>query len=237
LQHLVALLLVAMVYYWRISLWIVAIAFTLLVVIGVGVRFLTFGGRAQSLALKGRYDEALAKMAEGADPHHLMQFLRNKVPFPEPRIRMDIAGAAKELLTLRSLASDTGYPRLPLVLRESLRDETNASLAALWQICQHMAVLKEQKLPREELEKRLAPIRDQIHRLVESTNAARAEIARLTLGKFDAEETDVAEPIERLKWQISELRKIESDWREADEKRDENKKLGGSSGTSDKDSA
>jgi hypothetical protein len=203
-------LLIAAVYFWRISLALVGAVALLGLLAWAGHRFLSKSGRASTAMEENNYAAALQLLQQSGKPDQLISALRFKVPFPGEDLKPRMLDAVRELLALRQAAADPANPHLPSELRAELARRTEESLSSLWPLCQKLTLLARSKVKPELLEHRIAGVCTQLEDLARNAEATRNQLAHITLGTSELEIHAATEQVGAMKWQVTEMQRIDA---------------------------
>jgi hypothetical protein len=202
-------LLIAAVYFWRISLALVALLILIGLVAWGGYRFLSKSGRASSALEENDYAAALQLLQESGDHDQLISTLRFKVPFPGEDLKPRMLDAVRELLALQEAAADPANPLIPSELRAELARRTHESLSSLWPLCQKLTLLARSKVKPEVVGERIAGVTTQLEDLARNAEATRNQLAHITLGASELEINVATEQVGAMKWQVTEMQRID----------------------------
>lgn len=202
--------LAAAVYFWRISLALVAVAVCLGLLAWAAHRFLSKSGRAQTAMEDHDYAGALKLLQDGGDADQLISALRFKVPFPSETIKARVLAAVRELLALQDAANDPANPHLPAELRDEIARRTNESLTSLWPLCQKLALVSRAKVKPEAVRERIDGVTQQLEELAANAETTRHQLAQLTLGATPLEIHDATEQVGAMKWQVTEMQRLDA---------------------------
>jgi len=202
--------LAAAFYFWRISLALVALAGLLGVVIWLVYKFVSKSGKAQTAIESHDYAAALKLLQDKGDSDQLISALRFKVPFPGETIKARVLGAVRELLALRSAASDPANPNLPSELRDEIGRRTGESLSSLWPLCQKLALVARAKVKPEALREQIEGVTQQLEELATNAETTRHQLAQLTLGGTPLEIHEATEQVGAMKWQVGEMQRLDA---------------------------
>lgn len=203
-------MLVAAVYFWRISLGIVAVIAVLGIAAWAGYRLLSKIGQAQTAMDENDYASALRLLQESGDEDQLISTLRFKVPFPGETLKARVITAVRELLALQETAADPANPHIPAELREELARRTRESLASLWPLCHKLSLLARSKIKPETMSERISGVTTQLEELARNAEATRHQLAHITLGASELEINEATEQVGAMKWQVTEMQKLDA---------------------------
>ena len=176
-----------------------------------------YGLRAMT-ELARAYGQGPVALSEVARVEHLslgyleqlISALRFKVPFPAETIKARVLAAVKELLALRETAMDPANTHVPGELRDELARRTGESLAALWPLCQKLALVARAKVKPELLKERLDGVAKQLEDLAANAETTRHQLAHLTLGATPMEIHEATEQMGAMKWQVTEMQRLDA---------------------------
>ena len=120
------------------------------------------------------------------------------------RLRTLLLRLATQLINLSTSASDARNP-VPDALKNSVQSEVSVAYEALAQTCQRLEIVAQQGVDPARLEKELEQEAVNLTQLLEATEDAAAEMARLTLSAGRWQVTDASDKFERLGWAAREL--------------------------------
>ncbi len=203
-------LLAAALYFLRFSLTLAAVLAFTGVLIWIGHRLLSGTGRAQAAIDDHDYAAALKLLQESGEHEQLISSLRFKVPFPDKELKERIVQAVRELLALRETAADPANPHIPSGLREEIDRRTRESLSSLWPLCQKLTLIARSKIKPEIISERINGVAAQLQDLARNAEHTRQQLAHITLGASALEINDAAEQVGAMKWQVSEMQKLDA---------------------------
>ncbi|WP_193211421.1 hypothetical protein [Luteolibacter marinus] len=203
-------LLVAAFYFWRISLALAAALLLVGLVVWAAYRLLSKSGRAHTAMDEHDYAAALELLQESGDHDQLISALRFKVPFPTPELKERFVAAVRELLALQETAADPANPHIPSDLRDELARRTRESLSSLWPLCQKLTLLARSKVKPETVQERISGVLGQLADLTASAENTRQQLAHITLGASALEINEATEQVGAMKWQVTEMQKIDA---------------------------
>lgn len=203
-------LLGAAVYFWRFSLRLAAILALLAFAVWAVHRLISKSGRARAAMEDHDYAAALELLQESGDHDQLISSLRFKVPFPTPELKDRFVAAVRELLALQKTAEDPANPHIPSDLRQELARRTRESLSSLWPLCQKLTLLARSKVKPEAMSERIAGVIGQLEDLARNAENTRQQLAHITLGASALEINDATEQVAAMKWQVTEMQKMDA---------------------------
>jgi hypothetical protein len=203
-------LLIAAVYYWRISIAFVGILALTGLLIWAAYRMFSKSGQAQTAMDENNYAAALQLLQESGDHDQLISTLRFKVPFPGEDLKPRMLEAVRELLALQKAAADPANPHIPSELRAELARRTDESLSSLWPLCHKLTLLARAKVKPEALRERIAGVTTQLEDLARNAEATRNQLAHITLGASELEINVATEQVGAMKWQVTEMQRIDA---------------------------
>jgi ribosomal protein L29 len=201
--------LLAALYFWRVSMALVAAASLLGLAAWACYRLFSKSGQAHAAMEENDYAAALLLLQQSGDHSQLTGTLRFKVPFPGSAVKESFLEAVRELLTLQEAAADPANPHLPQGLRDDLARRTGESLASLWPLCQKLTLLARSRVQPELLDERISAVAGQLEELAQSARATRHQLAHITLGASELEIHEATEQVGAMKWQVGEMRKLD----------------------------
>jgi|GEM_PF-4028261 len=204
------LLVVAAVYFWRISLGFAAVAILLGLALWAGYALISKSGRAQAAMARNDYAAALLLLQESGNADQLISALRFKVPFPTEESEARMVEAVRQLLALKDAAADPANPHIPDELREDIDRRTGESLESLWPLCHKLSLLARSKVASEVIEDRVADVTEQLGQLARNAESTRQQLAHITLGASELEINLATEQVGAMKWQVNEMRKLDT---------------------------
>jgi hypothetical protein len=207
---IVIAVLIAAVVFWRFSLVAVGVLVLAGVLAWAGHRFLSKSGRAAAAIEARDYAAGLRLLQEGGDGDALISALRFKVPFPTETVKARLLAAVRELLELRAAAADPANTHLPEELRRDIVRRCGESLASLWPLCQKLALVARAKADTAAIAPRLAAVGEELDALANNATATRHQLAHLTLGADELEIHAATEQVGAMKWQVSEMQKLDA---------------------------
>ena len=128
-------------------------------------------------------------------------------------LRLLLIGLTNQLVALSKSASDARSP-VPAPLKQSILREADAAFDALAQTCERLEVVAAQGVDPARLQTELAQEAANLRQLLDATEDAAAEMARLTLSAGRWKVSDASSKFERLGWAARELTRFN---RELDE--------------------
>lgn len=203
-------LLVAAVYFWRVSLALAATLALLGLLIWGIYRLVSKSGRARAAMDENDYASALHLLQEAGDHDQLISTLRFKVPFPTTELKDRFVTAVRELLALQQAVQDPANPHIPPDLREELDRRTKESLSSLWPLCQKLTLITRSKIKPESVSGRIEGVLGQLSDLAKNAENTRQQLAHITLGASELEINEATEQVGAMKWQVTELQKMDA---------------------------
>ena len=119
-------------------------------------------------------------------------------------LRLLLMGLANQLIALSKSTSDARNPT-PAALKNNILSEVTAAFDALFQTCQRLEIVAQQGVNPARLEKELAQEAANLTQLLQATEDASAEMARLTLSAGRWKVSDASDKFEHLGWAAREL--------------------------------
>ena len=160
---------------------------------------------------RGEIYRGLARALESKRYDLITIYIEWKLKLPEPdtmhdqsRLRILLRGLATQLVNLSISSADARNTVNP-ILKNSLAREVGAAFDALFQTCERLAVVSQLGVSPQHLGRELEQERAILEKLLEATEAAAAEMARLMLsaGRFPVE--DASDKFAQLGWAAREL--------------------------------
>ena len=122
-------------------------------------------------------------------------------------LRLLLMGLANQLVALARSADDGRNPT-PAPLKKSISLEVRAAFDALFQTCERLEVVAQQGVDPARLQLELAQEAANLRQLLDATEEAAAEMARLTLSAGRWKVADSSDKFEKLGWAARELTQI-----------------------------
>jgi hypothetical protein len=198
--------------------WDAALSFALLssmlgaaVIYALLMSFCYHRNAIQRHLLNGRLADAWRLAVEHGEFDALQVYLETKLQLPQPKLRPSILGAFEHLRRLAASAADESNKALTPDLRRYARQRWQKGLTVLGQTVERLALLERQQINPEKLRGRLDGVQLSIDKLAEATEAARIQLANLSLGPErddQAEEANLA--MRQIELVAEELHKFDN---------------------------
>ena len=159
------------------------------------------------LAARGEVRRALTKAARNRRWKWILNYIQTQLALPDPNLRPLLATAAQRLIDLQT-ALGPDNP-LPTPLRETAQTQTNAAFDALFHACARLSIVGRQRIHAEALRPEIEVEAANLRQLLEATEAASVELARLTLLSGRDKAPAVSAQFGQLGWAAGELRRLE----------------------------
>lgn len=144
-----------------------------------------------TLQLPDDYGAAQSEEIRRANPTH-------------SQLRLLLLGLSSQLIALSRSATDNRNPT-PEALKRSISLEVLAAFDALFQTCERLEVVAQQGVDPARLQTELQQEALNLKHLLEATEEAAAEMARLTLSAGRWKVSDASSKFEKLGWAAREL--------------------------------
>lgn len=138
------------------------------------------------------------------DYHPTQSAAVNRANPVHSELRLLLIGLTNQLIALSKSASDARSP-VPSPLKQSILREADAAFDALAQTCERLEVVAVQGVDPARLRDELAQEAANLRQLLEATEDAAAEMAKLTLSAGRWKVSDSSSKFERLGWAAREL--------------------------------
>ena len=159
------------------------------------------------LAARGEVRRALFKAAHNRRWNWITSYIKNQLALPDPALRPLLSSAAQKLIDLQSALGPENP--LPAPLRQTAQIQINAAFDALFHACGRLSIVGKQRVAadalREEIELEIA----NLQQLLQATEAASVELARLTMLSGRDKAPAVSAQFGQLGWAAGELRRLE----------------------------
>ena len=129
------------------------------------------------------------------------------------KLRLLLVALATQLINLRQSADNERNPT-PYALKKGIESEVRAAFDALFQTCERLEIVAQQGVAPERLQSELEQEAANLRQLLQATEEASAEMARLTLSAGRWKVADSSGKFEKLGWAARELTRFN---RELDE--------------------
>ena len=123
---------------------------------------------------------------------------------PRAELRGLLFGLTAQLINLSKSASDARNP-VPNIFKKSISTEVYAAFDALFQFCERLQIVAEGGVDPVRLQTELEQEAANLRQLLEATEEASAEMARLTLSAGRGKVADASDKFARLGWAAREL--------------------------------
>lgn len=155
---------------------------------------------------RGEIYNALRGAATRKQWHVLLPYLKRDLALPDENLRPIIIGGTEKLIAL----GDALGPRNPIpdILQNQAREQIGAAFDALYYACARLSIVAGQGVNVESLRAELEAETANLRQLVEATEAASVELARLTLLAGDGKMPASSQQFGQLGWAAGELRRL-----------------------------
>ena len=155
---------------------------------------------------RGEIYNALRGAATRHQWHVLRPYLKRDLALPDENLRPIILGATEKLIALNNSLG----PRNPIpeVLQKSARQQISAAFDALFFACARLSIVAGQGVNVEALRAELEAENANLRQLLEATEAASIELARLTLLSGAGQMPQTSQQFGQLGWAAGELRRL-----------------------------
>ena len=172
---------------------------------------LTSAAASKQWPLIQNHIEWKLKLPDDRGIHKTAQFQRSAPIHSE--LRLLLVALATQLINLRKSADDERNPT-PFALKKGIEIEVRAAFDALFQTCQRLEVVAQQGVDPARLQSELKQEATNLKQLLQATEEASAEMARLTLSAGRWKVEDSSNKFAQLGWAARELTRFN---RELDE--------------------
>lgn len=159
------------------------------------------------LAARGEVRRALFKAAKNRRWNWILGYINAKLALPDPNLRPLLATAAQRLIELQSALGPENP--LPAPLREGAQTQINAAFDALFHACGRLSIVGRQRISPDALRPEIELEIANLQQLLQATEAASVELARLTLLSHRDKAPAVSAQFGQLGWAAGELRRLE----------------------------
>ena len=159
------------------------------------------------LAARGEVRRALFKAAKNRRFKWILGYIHHQLALPDPGLRPHLARAAQRLIDLQTALGPENP--LPAPLRETAQTQINAAFDALFHACGRLSIVGRQGIPADALRPEIELEIANLKQLLEATEAASVELARLTLLSHRDKAPAVSAQFGQLGWAAGELRRLE----------------------------
>ena len=155
---------------------------------------------------RGEIYKALRGAAAKEQWHVLLPYLKRDLALPDEELRPLIVGGTEKLIALgNSLGPRNPIPEL---LQTQAREQIVAAFDALFYACARLSIVAKQGVDAGAIAPELASESANLQQLVEATEAASVELARLTLLAGDGGMPETSQQWGQLGWAAGELRRL-----------------------------
>ena len=159
------------------------------------------------LAARGEVRRALFKAARNRRWKWIGEYIHYKLALPDPDLRPLLTQAAQRLIELQSALGPENP--LPAPLRHNAQTQINAAFDALFHACGRLSIVGNQRIDAEELRPEIELEIANLQQLLQATQAASVELARLTMLSHRDKAPAVSAQFGQLGWAAGELRRLE----------------------------
>ena len=159
------------------------------------------------LAARGEVRRALFKAAKNRRFNWITGYIHNQLALPDASLRPLLARAAQRLIDLQTALGPENP--LPAPLRQTAQTQINAAFDALFHACGRLSIVGKQGISADALRPEIELEIASLQQLLEATEAASVELARLTLLSGRDKAPAVSAQFGQLGWAAGELRRLE----------------------------
>ena len=159
------------------------------------------------LAARGEVRRALFKAARNRRWKWIGEYLHYKLVLPDPALRPHLTLAAQRLIDLQNALGPENP--LPVPLRHNAQTQINAAFDALFHACGRLSIVGNQRINADELRPEIELEIANLQQLLQATEAASIELARLTMLSHRDKAPAVSAQFGQLGWAAGELRRLE----------------------------
>lgn len=159
------------------------------------------------LAARGEVRRALFKAAKNRRWNWITNYINSQLALPDPNLRPLLAKAAKRLIDLQNALGPENP--LPAPLRQSAQTQINAAFDALFHACGRLSIVGRQGVDAQSLRSEINLEAANLQQLLDATEAASVELARLTMLSHRDKAPAVSAQFGQLGWAAGELRRLE----------------------------
>ena len=159
------------------------------------------------LAARGEVRRALFKAARNRRWNWITSYINYHLALPDPDLRPLLSQAAQRLIDLQSALGPENP--LPAPLRQTAQEQLNAAFDALFHACGRLSIVGKQRIDAEALRPEIEVESANLRQLLEATEAASVELARLTMLSGRDKAPAVSRQFGQLGWAAGELRRLE----------------------------
>lgn len=155
---------------------------------------------------RGEIYNALQGAATRRQWHVLLPYLKRELALPDQNLRPLIGETTEKLI---ALGNSLG-PRNPIpeILQKQAREQIDAAFDALFTACARLSIVAKQGVAAESLRAELEAEHANLRQLLEATEAASIELARLTLLAGGGQMPASSQQFGQLGWAAGELRRL-----------------------------
>ena len=190
----------------EIYLAIIAFLAPPIVVIWIPISYLARHNYGR-LAARGEVRRALLKAARNRRWNWIIGYINHQLALPDPDLRPLLLAAARKLIDLQSALGPENP--LPAPLRETAQTQINAAFDALFHACGRLSIVGKQRINAEDLQEEIEVETANLRQLLDATQAASVELARLTMLSGRDKAPAVSAQFGQLGWAAGELRRLE----------------------------
>lgn len=159
------------------------------------------------LAARGEVRRALFKAARNRRWNWITGYINHQLALPDPALRPLLATATQKLIDLQSALGPENP--LPAPLRATAQTQINAAFDALFHACGRLSIVGKQRIDAQALRPEIELEAANLQQLLEATEAASVELARLTMLSGRDKAPAVSAQFGQLGWAAGELRRLE----------------------------
>ena len=159
------------------------------------------------LAARGEVRRALFKAARNRRWNWITNYIGHQLTLPDPALRPLLTKAAQRLIDLQTALGPENP--LPAPLRKNAQEQTNAAFDALFHACGRLSIVGKQRIDAASLRPEIEVESANLRQLLEATEAASVELARLTMLSGRDKAPSVSRQFGQLGWAAGELRRLE----------------------------
>ena len=159
------------------------------------------------LAARGEVRRALFKAARNRRWGWITGYINHQLALPDPQLRPLLTRAAQSLIDLQGALGPENP--LPAPLRQSAQLQINAAFDALFHACGRLSIVGKQRISAEILRPEIEIEAANLQQLLDATEAASIELARLTMLSGRDKAPAVSAQFGQLGWAAGELRRLE----------------------------
>ena len=159
------------------------------------------------LAARGEVRRALFKAAKNRRFGWITGYIHNQLALPDASLRPLLARAAQRLIDLQTALGPENP--LPAPLRQSAQIQIDAAFDALFHACGRLSIVGKQGISAASLRPEIELEAANLQQLLQATEAASVELARLTMMSHRDKAPAVSAQFGQLGWAAGELRRLE----------------------------